>query len=417
MGRWLEQQDVAARNRRNNSMKHPAVASSDAQAPLQMSKEAMVNRAAAFVPTLRERAERCEKLRRIPDETRDDFVQAGIIRISQPLAYGGLGLDMDTVFEAALELGRGCGSSAWMGAFWPLHNWMAGMWPKAAQEEYWADSHDVLSSTAWDALTARTRQVDGGIRLSGRWDFSSGIDHAQWAMLFLPGPPVAMCLVPRKDFRVVDTWQVTGLCGSGSNDVVVEDALVPEHRVLSLEQAGRAETAGRELYGTPFYKVPLYTWLSYTIGAPIYGMAQGAVDCFQDLMAKRVEGITGVRAGDRPAHHLRLAEASAEVDAARLLMRRDVHDLIEWGEAGVEVPLVERLRIRRDITFGVKLCNQAVMRLFDAGGAHAIYLGAQLQRFVRDVNAASHSGAVTWDPTGEQYGRVVLGLPPTTFFY
>ncbi len=382
-----------------------------------MTTAEMVRRAAGLVPVLRERASDCESLRRIPDQTRDDFISAGITRISQPASRGGLGLDMDSVYEVAMELGRGCGSSAWMGSFWPLHNWMVGMWPKAAQDDYWTGSPDTLSSTAWDLVTCNIEPASGGIRLSGHWDFSSGIDHADWAMLFVPGPPVGLALVARKELRIVDTWHATGLCGSGSNDVFVDGAFVPEHRILNMEAAANAQTAGRELYGTPFYKLPLYTWLTYSLAAPVVGMAQGAVESFEDLMRGRVEGISGARAAERPANHLRLAESSAEVDAARLLMRRNLRQLIEWAETGVEIPIDERLRIRRDITFGGMICNRAARRLFDAAGAHAIKRSIPLQRFTRDVDAAVHSGVLTWDPTGEQYGRVRLGLAPTSFFY
>ncbi|HUY20502.1 MAG TPA: hypothetical protein VMV15_14910 [Candidatus Binataceae bacterium] len=377
----------------------------------------IVRRATGLIPVLRERAAACEALRRVPDPTRDDFVAAGITRIAQPVGRGGLGLDMDSVYEVAMELGRGCGSSAWMGSFWPLHNWMVGMWPKAAQDDYWATSPDTLSSTAWDLVSCKIEPARDGIRLSGHWDFSSGIDHADWAMLFVPGPPVGLALVPRADLRIVDTWHATGLCGSGSNDVFVDDALVPEHRILNMEAAGSGHSDGRELHGTPFYKLPLYTWLTYSLAAPVIGMAQGAVDSFEELMRGRVEGIGGGRAAERPANHLRLAESSAEVDAARVLMRRNLRQLIEWGQAGVEMSVDERLRIRRDITFGGMICNRAARRLFDAAGAHAIKRSAPLQRFTRDADAAVHSGVLTWDPTGEQYGRVRLGLAPTSFFY
>ncbi len=385
--------------------------------PTAITTAAMVERATALVPVLRERATDCEAIRRIPDETRADFIRTAITRISQPVTRGGLGLDMDSVYEVAMELGRGCGSSAWMGSFWPLHNWMVGMWPKAAQDEYWADSHDTLSSTSWDPVSVKAEPASGGIRLSGHWDFSSGIDHADWAMVFVMGPPVGLALVPRKDFRVVDTWHASGLCGSGSNDVIVEGAFVPDYRIVNMEAAANGRSAGRELHGTPFYRLPLYTWLTYALAAPVIGMAQGAVDAFEDLMRGRVEGISGVKAAERPANHLRLAESSAEVDASRVIMRRNLSQLIEWGRADEEIPLGERLRIRRDITFGGMLCNRAARRLFEASGAHSIKRSVPIQRFARDADAAVHSGVLTWDPTGEQYGRVRLGLAPTSFFY
>jgi alkylation response protein AidB-like acyl-CoA dehydrogenase len=387
----------------------------ESNGPVRATAAEMIRRATELVPVLAARAEKCEQSRFIPDETLEDFISSGIIRISQPVAYGGLGLDMDTVLEVAMELGRGCGSSAWLGSFWPLHNWMVGMWPKQAQDEYWADSHDAVSSTAWNMLTSKSDPSSGGIRLSGHWDFSSGIDHASWAMLFIPGP--RMALVPKKDFRIVDNWHVTGLCGTGSKEVYVENSFVPDHRILQMEDAAGGHSAGRELYGTPFYKMPIYTWLTYTLVAPAIGMAQGAIDSFEELMRVRVEGISGGRAGERQSNHLRLAESSAEIDAVRLTLRHNIKLLIDSANSGDELPIGERLRIRRDITFAGKLCHRATQRLFETGGAHAILRSAPLQRFTRDVDAAFHSGVLNWDPNGEAYGRFRLGLAPNTFFF
>jgi alkylation response protein AidB-like acyl-CoA dehydrogenase len=272
-----------------------------------------------------------------------------------------------------------------------------------------------VSSTAWNMLASRIEPSSDGMQLSGHWDFSSGIDHASWAMLFIPGP--RMALVPKKDFRIVDNWHVTGLCGTGSKEVYVENSFVPEHRILQMADAADARTAGRELYGTPFYKLPLYTWLTYTLVAPAIGMAQGAVDAFEELMRVRVEGISGSRAGERQSNHLRLAESSAEIDAARLTLRHNVKLLIDCASSGDELPIGERLRIRRDITFAGKLCHHASRRLFETAGAHAILRCTPLQRFTRDVDAAFHSGVLNWDPNGEPYGRFRLGLEPNTFFY
>jgi 3-hydroxy-9,10-secoandrosta-1,3,5(10)-triene-9,17-dione monooxygenase len=383
--------------------------------PVKATAAEMIRSATELVPVLEARAENCEQLRFIPDDTLKDFISSGIIRIYQPVAYGGLGLDMDTVLEVAMELGRGCGSSAWLGSFWPLHNRMVGMWSKQAQEEYWAEPYDAISSTAWNMLTSKIAPASGGIRLSGHWDFSSGIDHAGWAMLFIPGPQMA--LVPKKDYRIVDNWHVTGLCGTGSKEVYIENAFVPQHRILQMEDAANGHTAGRELYGTPFYKMPIYTWLTYTLVAPAIGMAQGAVDSFEELMRVRVEGISGGRAGERQSNHLRLAESSAEVDAARLTLRHNIKLLIDSANSGDELPIAERLRIRRDITFAGRLCYRAAHRLFETGGAHAILRSTPLQRFTRDVDAAFHSGVLNWDSNGEPYGRFRLGLAPNTFFF
>lgn len=376
----------------------------------------MVERAAAMVPILRERAAECEKLRRVPDRTVADFMATEFHRISQPVPFGGLGLDMDCVYECAAQLGRGCGSSGWMGSFWPLHNWMMGLWPKQAQDEYWADSLDVLSSTASATVSCKIEPAKGGVRLTGRWNFASGIDHAAWLQLIITGPDNAnLLLLPKKDFRIDDNWHVLGLCGSGSKGISIDDAFVPEHRICHGAQFMTGTTAGRELYGTAFYKIPIFSFIGYSLAAPILGMGQGVIDLFEQQMHGRRDGQTGVPVIEQPSMQMRLAESSAEVDAVRLLMLRDLRDLREYGDAGGEIPLPERARMRRDISFAVRTAVHASNRLFEAAGAHAIYEGSPIQRLVRDINAASHSLAITWDVPAENYGRVRWGLPPNTW--
>jgi len=398
-----------------STQRAPGESSGSASEP-QYSRRTMVERARELVPKLRERAARCEKLRHVPAETVADYIAAKIHRIPQPVPYGGLGLDMDTVYEVAAELGRGCGSSGWMGSFWPLHNWMMGLWPKLGQDEYWADSSDVLSSTASATVSCKIEPAPGGVRLSGRWNFASGIDHAAWVQLMITGPDRAdMMLVSKKDFAIDDNWYVLGLCGSGSKAISVDNIFVPEHRICHGAQFMTGNTPGRELYDTPFYKVPLFSFLGYSLASPIIGMAQGVIDQFEDQMRGRRDTQTGVPVIEQPQMQVRLAESSAEVDAVRLLMLRDLRELRQYGEAGAEIPIAERARMRRDIAFAVRTSVRAANRLFEAAGAHAIYEGSPIQRLVRDVNAASHSVAITWDVPAENYGRVRWGLPPNTW--
>jgi 3-hydroxy-9,10-secoandrosta-1,3,5(10)-triene-9,17-dione monooxygenase len=381
-----------------------------------VSREELLRRAEKLVPVLRERAARCEELRRVPDETVADFRDAQIHRISQPAMYGGLGFDMDTVYEVAAVLGRGCGSSAWMGGFWPLHNWMVGMWPKETQDEYWANSFDVLSSTASAMVGSKTEPAKGGLRLSGRWNFASGIDHAEWVQLILTGPSEAkLILIPKSDYRIEDNWYVSGLRGSGSKGISIEDAFVPEHRILdgALFLTGRSH--GRHLHGNPFYKLPLFGFIGYSLAASIIGMGQGTVDLFEEEMRGRFDGQNGQPVIEQTAKQMRLAESSAEVDAARLLMMRDLAELRRYGETETEPPLDVRMRVRRDITYAVKISVRAANRLFEGAGGHAIYDSSPLQRVVRDINAASHSIAVAWDVPAENYGRVRWGLEPNTW--
>ncbi len=186
-------------------------------------EEELIARAAALVPALKARAAHCEQIRRIPEETVQDFISAGIHRICSPERFGGMGYGVDVAMLASLEIGRGCASSAWMAGQWPGHGFLASAFPLEAQQEYW-DDPDVLSSTASATVRCNVEEVDGGFRLSGSWKFSSGADWAEW---IFPHAPQGMFLVPKKDFRVEDDWQVMGLSGTGSKTVTVDGAVVP----------------------------------------------------------------------------------------------------------------------------------------------------------------------------------------------
>jgi 3-hydroxy-9,10-secoandrosta-1,3,5(10)-triene-9,17-dione monooxygenase len=372
----------------------------------------LLRRAAALVPMLRERAARTEQLRRTPPETVADLVASGLIRIGNPERYGGLGVDLDTAHAVAWELGRGCGSTAWCCSLWTVHNWWLGHFPAAAQEEFFGGGPDVLSSTCLNPAGGRAERVRGGFRVSGRWSFSSGCEAATWAMVSVPaGGPNAMLwlLLPRGDYTILDTWFASGMRGTGSGDIVVQDAFVPEHRVLDPNRAGDADLTGWELHKRLSYRVPLRCLTGWDLVAPLVGIAQGAVD----EMGTRLRGTSGPgRTAESVAVQLRLAEASAEVDAARTLHRADIAEMLDTAARGAPITPLARARYRRDKAFVAKLCVQAVNRLFEASGARGILDSEPIQRFHRDAHGASHHAALAWDIAAEQFGREALGLPP-----
>lgn len=379
-----------------------------------VTREELLRRASELVPVLAERALETERLRRIPDQTIDDLRRLGLLRIANPERYGGYGLDYDTVLEVGLELGRGDGAVAWNYTVWSSHNWLLGLYPERTQEEYFA-SPDVLASSAFNPARGKVESADGGWVLSGRWDFSSGCDAAQWAVLagFTQEQGPGLFLVPRHDYRIDDTWFVSGLCGTGSKDIVMEPTFVPAHRFLSYEDMGRARTPGRELHDRATYRLPLYSLLPFTLAVPLLGIAQGAIDHFEKRARERLTAFTGARMATLLPIQTRLAEATAEVDCARLLLRSDLHELLERGARGDEIPLMDRLRYRRDHAYIARLAVRAVNRLFEVSGGGALYQDSPLQRAHRDVNAGAKQIALIWDTYAEQYGRVRIGLEPT----
>ena len=365
----------------------------------------LIERARALVPVLKERAQETERLRRIPPQTVQQIVDSGLLHVAVPPRYGGIGPepDYDTAYDIAAELGRGCGASAWCYSLWAVHAWMVGHFPPPAQAEFYADGPDTLCSSSFFAGTdIECQPCDGGLRIRGRWEFSSGSDPAQWAMLGV-GPPGLLALVPRGDYEVLDTWFASGLCGSGSNDLIIKDAFVPAHRLLDLNRAGLDEHLAYELHARRTYRLPLRVLLAWDLVAPLIGIAQAAVDAF----------VERARANPRMASsdiiQLRLAESSAEVDAARTLLRHTVDGLLAKAERGERFSDVERTRNQRDRAFVVRLCMLAVNRLFDSSGGHALFLSEPLQRCHRDAHAVSHRAGLMLDSVGPLYGRAVLG--------
>jgi 3-hydroxy-9,10-secoandrosta-1,3,5(10)-triene-9,17-dione monooxygenase len=365
--------------------------------------QALLERATSLLPVLRERATRAEQLRQMPPETVKDLVSSGLVRVGTPDRYGGPGVDLDTGHAVGWELGRACGSTAWCCSLWIVHNWWLGHFPAAAQDEYFASGPDTLSSTCINPAGGRAEPVPGGMRVSGRWSFSSGCDASSWVMVAVPGPGpggALWLLVPRADCEIVDTWFASGMRGTGSKDIVVRDAFVPEHRRLDPDRAGDSELTGWELHGRPSYRVPLRLLVGWDLAAPLIGIAQGAVDEFTRRLRAASEP------GREPAALLlRLAEASAEVDAARTLHRTAVAEMLERAAAGGRFSELDRARYRRDKGYLTRLCVQAVNRLFEAAGARAMLDSEPLQRFHRDAHGASHHTALVWDAAAEAFGR------------
>jgi len=371
-----------------------------------------VERARALLPVIKERARKAEDLRQLPPETVQDLKDAGILRIPNPPRYGGYDLDIDAMFQVGMELGRACGSTAWCYNVWGIHNWMVGHWPEQAQDEYFSTGPDTLSSSSF-APMGKLAPADGGFRMSGRWEFSSGSNSGTWALLGAMGDHGPMfTLVPRPDYKVLEeTWHVSGLKGTGSKDVVVEDAFVPYHRTIAMMGLGPMSPASG-LHGRDSYKLSSMTILPFTLSSPLVGMAQGAIDSF----VERFTGKTGPgKSAESVALQLRLAESSAEVDTARLIVIHHTREMIERVGRGETLSELDRVRYARDISFVAKLSVSAVNRIFEAAGGHSLFESDPIQRLWRGTNAGAHQAALYWDNLAENYGRAALGLPPNSF--
>jgi 3-hydroxy-9,10-secoandrosta-1,3,5(10)-triene-9,17-dione monooxygenase len=376
-------------------------------------REELVQRVTELVPALRQRALETEQLRHLPQETIDALHAAELLRVAQPARYGGLGLDFDVVFDVAAELGCGCVSAAWCYSIWASHNWLVGMFPEEAQEEYWAESPDVLSSTSFNPSRGKVSAAPGGYQISGQWDFSSGCDAATWVLLIGNGPTgPLMLMLPRSNYEIEDTWFVSGLRGTGSKDIMVDNVFVPEYRTVPMQDMWEGRSPGRKIHSTPNYRIPLQSILSFALASPILGMAQGAINDFEERMRHGVTARDGNKLAEIQYIQIRLGKAAAEAWAARSKMRQDCQEIFSRARRDEMPTMDDRTRYRRDQAYVAKLSVQAINRLFEVSGGHALFDSSAIQRFHRDAHAASHHVGLAWNTVVEQYGRVRLGLPP-----
>ena len=384
-----------------------------------MTPETYLERVRALLPVLGERAAHAERLRRLPEETFNDFQEAGLFRCLQSKRYGGYELDPGTFYQAVMEVGAVCGSSAWIFGVVGVHNWHLCLFPPQAQDDVWGKDTTVQMSTSL-APTGVVERVDGGFRLRGRWSFSSGCDYCEWAMLgglvppaSAPDPPdMRTFLVPRSDYTIDDNWHVMGLSGTGSKDIVIDDAFVPEHRTHSLRDAFHLTNPGAVVNTGPLYRLPFGIVFPNCIASPAIGVALGALKAFREQTKTRVSARDQSRVAEDPFVQFRLAEASAEVDGARDRVLANFAEMMRRTRAGEEIPLTDRARYRWDAAKGLDWSMRAVDRLLDASGGRGIFLSNPIQRAWRDVHAMRAHAGNNPEKAASIFGRSEFGLPP-----
>jgi alkylation response protein AidB-like acyl-CoA dehydrogenase len=382
----------------------------------------LLSRARSITEIVRARVQETEANRRIADDVIARMREAELFRILQPQAYGGFEYGFDVFAELVATIGRGCGSSAWVYGLGAVHQWFVACFPNEAQEEFWADPGAIAAGSY--APVGKTVVADGGYRTSGEWSFASGCDNAQWYLLSTMLPPVggseaakpSFLLVPREDAQINDNWRTMGLAGTGSKKIVADDVFVPAHRVLAIADLAAGTSPGTRVHTSPLYRQSFLSVVPVTLIAPVLGMAEGALADFLDMV--RVRSTRGAVAGGnrRMAEFAtiqsRVAEATGCIDAARLMLFRDIAETYLTAEHGEQTPLDMRLRNRLSHTFSTRLLVQAIDALFLACGGQGIFLDKPVQQVWRDAHAAASHISLNWDAVSTMYGQYALGLEP-----
>jgi 3-hydroxy-9,10-secoandrosta-1,3,5(10)-triene-9,17-dione monooxygenase len=380
---------------------------------------AMIARARALIPQLRERAPRTEALRRLPPETERDLHDAGLFRIVQPKRVGGAELDYVALVDCADALGQADASVAWNFANLSSHHWMLGMFDTRAQDRVWDQDANVLIASSFIFPAGRARKVDGGYVLRGSWPFSSGVESCEWNMLAsvvssddeADGIEYRVFLLPKSDYKITDTWNATGLQGTGSNDVEVSDAFVAEPMTVAVADLAGGPTPGSAANPNPLYALPVFSLFPYVLSGVALGNAQACLDDYIELARHRASTYNRAKLGDLQSTQIKIAEASAKIDAARLIMRTNCIEVMAEARSGQVPDIAAKTRLRRDGAYAVNLCTEAVSSLFSASGARGLFTSGALQRQFRDAHAINSHIAFNFDAAGTNYGRIALGLP------
>lgn len=357
-----------------------------------VSAEALIARAEALVPTLLERAVRTDTDRRICDETVSDLRAAGLFRVEQPVEYGGFGLSSIDRMQISRTLARGCGSTGWVHAVLASHAALIARFPANVRDAVWGANGEALVASAY-APTGKIVAEKDGYRLSGRFPFSSGCQLADWAGVGAraidEGGAPKMALVPLEKLTIIDDWHTLGLRGTGSKSLQAEDVFVPAEFVMQAVKIDQTTS-------------PL------TLCAVAVGIGEGAIDRFVDHTVDRVSPVTGLKASDSEIVQGLVAESSAEIDAAWLIIEHAIRHYGRMLVAGEPLTDLDKARLRRDQAYIGRLVSRAVDRLYSACGGSGAYDKTPLQRVFRDAQTATLHPSMSWEVAAAQAGRVLL---------
>ena len=371
---------------------------------------------AEFVAALAQRADEAERLRRLPAATISDFKACGLATLLLPARFGGRQAQFSQLLDPVRRMAHGCASSAWTLGFYTLHNWMLSLFDIEAQEEVFA-SGPVLAAAPL-APTGRGVVVDGGIRLTGRWSWATGIMDADWVMVGavidgLKGKTEsiypALVALPADETEVVDVWHTAGMRGTGSHDVIVTDVFVPLRRVVSVVDIYSGTAPGSIAHDAATYRWPMVPALALTAAMPVLGAAEKVVELYQERVQERVLAYSGVAQKDQPAAQIRLGDARVRLRALSALVADTAAGIERIVAAGDRVSRAVRADARAAAAHTVHESRAIIADLLEASGASAQFLSNPLQRAKRDVDIAAGHVIFDYDLSRELSGALSIG--------
>ncbi|MDF2114154.1 acyl-CoA dehydrogenase family protein [Roseiarcaceae bacterium H3SJ34-1] len=372
-----------------------------------------------FVPELRAAQSESDRLARPPRHIAEKLKAAGVYRLTVPKVYGGLQATTKTYMETVTELGRGDAGVAWAVTLVAACNWtVASYFRRHVVDEVFSKPNACVAGV-FSGRGCQARKVEGGIHVDkGIWFFNSGVYEADWDLLGVPmfdkngesaGPGIA--LVPMSDVKLLNDWNTSGIRGSGSTNVMMENVFIPDDRIVSLVSLtdGSQPQTFPEAFANTAFSPMMVNILTY----PIMGLGMHMIETFLETLPKRDIKLTFYnRSAEAPVTHLQIGEASAKIDAARLITANVVKEMDDWAASEDYMPQLLRARLCRDSAFANSLVWEAVDLLATASGGSFAWLSNVANRIWQDVKVGTMHPFVSVPSNFEMYGRMVAGIKP-----
>jgi 3-hydroxy-9,10-secoandrosta-1,3,5(10)-triene-9,17-dione monooxygenase len=379
----------------------------------------LVVRAQELIPVLARRSLEQKQRRGILPETIAEMHAAGFFRVLQPRRWGGYEMDLGTFYDIEIALGEGDMSSGWTYGVLGVVSWFLGVMDDRAAQEVWG--HDTTTLICSSTMPAgKATAVDGGFRLAGYWRYASGCEHCGWALLGgmvhvdNTPPDWRFFLVQRRDYRTVDMWQVAGLQGTGSIDVILDDVFVPAYRTQRLQDNFLLRGAGQTLNTSDLYRLPFGQIFVRGVSTAGIGALQAMLTALIDFSRDRVSRAGG-RSAESPFVQLLCAETAAAIDEMRTTLHRNFATLHDYARRSETPPLELRLQHKFQSSAVIERCTLLASRIFKSTGAAGLSDELPFGRILADLMAARQHISNQYDYYGSNWGAVMFGLESKDF--
>ena len=377
----------------------------------------VIERARAMIPRLAERARAAEDALMVPRETVAEMQEAGFFKVLQPKRWGGYEMDPRVFYTVQMALAEGCMATAWIYGVIGVHNWQIPLFPEQAQIDVWGQDPTTLTASTY-MPTGKAEPVEGGYRFSGRWSWSSGSQHCEWILLggLLPkkdGSGVlehCTFLLPKKDFKIIENFDVLGLRATGSHDIEVTDAFVPAHRTHRTNDHSDAGCPGRAVNPGWLYRIPFTQVFQRAVSSACLGALDNAIDIFRQRSISHI-GKHGTKMAEDINAQQAVTEAMMASDQLKLVLFRNYARIVHCAKTGEAMPVEERLLQRAQAATVPKLTFERVNELMRACAAAGTYKTNPIERIFRDIATGRGHIANNTDIYVRAHGAVMLGLP------